>query len=277
MRNTNNIFSQNLIILLLVVSISSCVNKTQPIQETYVNNNGLLVLKQYHKNGKLKSEQFFALDTIQQGESLRFYENGNVETRVNFFNGEKNGMEETYYQNGNRKYIGFYKNGKQDSLWTWYSAENKIESKGYWQDNKAFKEHLKYYADGIHVKEYLYYDLNGNLLYKNNYTNDGKLVKEEGNYIPMIIADKYSLKIGEIFVGKIYVVNPPHFKSTKVMSKIIGVSTNNQNLTKKNDYYLYEEKVIKKGKYKWQIMTQFYAKDNEEPIEIDRSTSIEVN
>ena len=55
-----------------------------------------------------------------------FYSNGAVRIKVQLKNGELNGDYVSYYPNGKKKIQGKFRKGKQQGLWRYYSAENKI-------------------------------------------------------------------------------------------------------------------------------------------------------
>ena len=55
-----------------------------------------------------------------------FYSNGAIRIKVELKNGELNGDYVSYYPNGKKKIEGKFRKGKQQGLWRYYSAENKI-------------------------------------------------------------------------------------------------------------------------------------------------------
>ncbi|MGB2554727.1 MAG: toxin-antitoxin system YwqK family antitoxin, partial [Flavobacteriaceae bacterium] len=55
-----------------------------------------------------------------------FYSNGAIRIKVELKNGELNGDYVSYYPNGKKKIQGKFRKGKQQGLWRYYSAENKI-------------------------------------------------------------------------------------------------------------------------------------------------------
>ena len=55
-----------------------------------------------------------------------FYSNGAIRIKVELKNGELNGDYVSFYPNGKKKIEGKFRKGKQQGLWRYYSAENKI-------------------------------------------------------------------------------------------------------------------------------------------------------
>ena len=72
----------------------------------------------------------------------KFYENGQLEQRRTYNNGEMDGLWESYYENGQLQLRGNYKNGKLDGPYETF------------HDNGQIKERL-FYKDGM--KEGLYF------------------------------------------------------------------------------------------------------------------------
>lgn len=156
-----------------------------------------------------------------------------------------------YYQNGNKEYSGFMNDSKKIGDWIFFSEaqENMIVSSQYYKNGEKFKSQIDYYPNGK-IKQYKYYSFSG-LVYSCNYTIDGLLIGEEGCLFPMTIINGPSLKAGDVFVAKSYIVSPPHLDSLSVSAKLFGL-TKLISLTKKDDYFEFRLKMKKKGKFTYQ-------------------------
>ena len=64
-------------------------------------------------------------EPIKDGVVETFYENGQLRNRKNYKNGKLDGLYEYYYKNGRLEQRGKYSNGKKDGLWkSFYFTSN---------------------------------------------------------------------------------------------------------------------------------------------------------
>jgi len=120
-----------------------------------------------YKNGNPKKEQFFSLSKKHKKEVIK---------------------EVGYYPNGQKKYVGFFKDGKKDGKWIfWFENGNKW-SEGYLNkgirtgDAKVYHENGKLFFTGKYVNgkkdgKWTFYDDNGKKVNEIIFKN-GKKVKE---------------------------------------------------------------------------------------------------
>ncbi|MCX2683901.1 hypothetical protein OQH60_08520, partial [Campylobacter sp. MIT 21-1685] len=66
----------------------------------------------YYPNGNLKSVGSYKENTKDDGCALYYYENGNVEAKFCFKNGQQHGIQEMFYKNGNKKSQSYYREGQ---------------------------------------------------------------------------------------------------------------------------------------------------------------------
>jgi antitoxin component YwqK of YwqJK toxin-antitoxin module len=86
--------------------------------------------KEYHENGQLKIEGINNADGLRTGIWTSYYPDGKKWSESHYILGLKEGHSVTFYENGNIRYIGEYKNDKQTGEWTFYDEEgNEIERK----------------------------------------------------------------------------------------------------------------------------------------------------
>jgi hypothetical protein len=77
---------------------------------------------------------------MENGLVETFWENGNIEYRVNYKDDKLDGLCKWFYSNGNIWYKKNYKDGKRDGLYEYF---NKDGSLNYW----------KYFKDDIEVTD----------------------------------------------------------------------------------------------------------------------------
>ena len=76
------------------------------------------------------------------------YDSGKIESEITIKNGNFEGFTKGYYENGNKKYFGEYKNSKPHSLWTtWYESGVK-ESSGMLKNGKKVGWSKIWYENG---------------------------------------------------------------------------------------------------------------------------------
>ena len=76
-------------------------------------------------------------DGITSHLGLKF-ENGEINYKGKFKNGEKSGSWVAFYYNGQLKYQGNYKNGTKDGYWEYFSPSGYLyeDYSGYFKNNK---------------------------------------------------------------------------------------------------------------------------------------------
>jgi len=74
------------------------------------------VIKWYHENGKLKSEEDYK-EGKKDGKWKELFENGNVKETGSYENGQKEGIWKSYYTNGKLKHEGKYVFDRKVDIW----------------------------------------------------------------------------------------------------------------------------------------------------------------
>ncbi|HRS54154.1 MAG TPA: DUF3352 domain-containing protein [Bacteroidales bacterium] len=98
--------------------------------------NGIAIFYYDNPNSSIKAEIKFNDDKID-GIYREFYENGARKATLTFTNGVANGDAEFYYNTGNIKIKGYFKDGKKDRKWKYYTETGELISKERWKrDNK---------------------------------------------------------------------------------------------------------------------------------------------
>lgn len=101
------------------------------------------VLKTY-TSGQLQKE-YFLYDSLLEGQSTEYFENGFVSLRENWHLGNRNGSSVKYYSNGNVCERGDYNNGLRTGCWFGYYENNNI---------REFKDY--FFHDSINAQESKY-------------------------------------------------------------------------------------------------------------------------
>ena len=79
-----------------------------------------------------------------------FYDNDQLKSRINYNkkNGRKDGLSESYHENGQLLYRGNYKNGKEDGLEEWFYPNGQLKFRGNYIDGKEDGTHEDFYKNG---------------------------------------------------------------------------------------------------------------------------------
>ena len=134
-----------ILIILSLVLLTACYNEV--LSKNLIERDGI----KYEVNSQ----------TPFTGSSVSSYENGQLEAKENWKDGELDGLRETYYDNGQLMYKGAYKDGNKEGLWAWYHQNGELWSKGNFKDGMFIGNLYESYYD------------NGQLMSKENY-KDGK-------------------------------------------------------------------------------------------------------
>ena len=195
----------------------------------------ILFKKEKHiiKIFKPNQKTFFKNDD-KHGKEIKFYPDGSIYSRQNFYQNKEHGKYISYYDNQSIKEICFFFQGKKNGNFYLFDKKNNIKSFGFYQDDKkhgnlyhfdvngiirqisSFHQDVKYkkttyYQNGIIRKIRLYspyqpnhfysYDTEGNLIKFGNYKNN----RIEGNIIYFgknSVGKHVILKIVDFFHGK---------------------------------------------------------------------------
>jgi len=147
----------------ILVSTMICIGQ-QPVDT--INNTDAKGLKQgywekKYPNGKTAYKGYFK-DDNPVGKMVRYYETGNIKAVMNFSDNGKFAQTKLYYQNDSLAAEGFYKNGKKDSTWNYYSYYDNI------------KKSTENYKNGVkHGISQVYFN-NGNIFDETNWVNGVK-------------------------------------------------------------------------------------------------------
>ena len=69
-----------------------------------------------------------------------FWMNGNIRMRTPYKWGKEDGIEEIFYENGNIECRNPYKGGKIDGIEEWFDEQGNITKTRHWKDGELIKE-----------------------------------------------------------------------------------------------------------------------------------------
>ncbi len=95
----------------------------------------------YYDNGQVQSEGRM-LNGDYDGKYVYHYDNGQAKKEEYFNVGLRNGNYLEWFSNGKKWVVGFYKADKQDSIWTWYDTTGHVKSIQLFKDGQLIK-HIK--------------------------------------------------------------------------------------------------------------------------------------
>ena len=80
-----------------------------------------------------------------------FYENGNIKSKGTYLNSKKEGLHQWWYSNGSLEREGLYINGKKDGLYKWWYPNGQLYIEGE-------------YKGGVLIDKNVCYDMNGYII-----------------------------------------------------------------------------------------------------------------
>ena len=91
---------------------------------------------------------------VQEGEWIAFrLSNNNILEKANYKDGELNGKIISYFDNGLKRFEGFYSNNQRNGLWIYYYENGAIKAKGKIKNNQPDGDWNIYNRDGTKQKK----------------------------------------------------------------------------------------------------------------------------
>ena len=171
------------IITLLTLFISNCGDKVrEEITERYDDGKKKTIMK--FKGSGSEEVMVEKIGYSQRGDTLilekpldklkmerEYYEDGEIKEEGNYKDGERDGKYTSYYKNGQIKSEGNYKDGERVGKWISYYEDGQIKEEG------KYKSVVKYgFVLPIKDGKWTYYNEDGSIKEVRNY-KDGELVK----------------------------------------------------------------------------------------------------
>ena len=92
-----------------------------------------------YSNGITKFKGYFRFGK-RHGQWMSFYPSGLLWSEMHYDKGLRQGPNMTYFENGTPRYIGFYKNDKQDSIWCYYDTLGKLDQRVVFKNDIIIKK-----------------------------------------------------------------------------------------------------------------------------------------
>jgi len=95
---------------------------------------------EYYSNGKVFLKGQRNSKGQREGIWEEFYPNGNIHWRTPYKGGKMDGIEEGFYENGNIRWRTPFKEGKEDGIAEWFDEQGNITETRHWKDGKLIEE-----------------------------------------------------------------------------------------------------------------------------------------
>ncbi len=90
-------------------------------------------------NGIIKFKGFFRFGQ-RHGQWMSFYPSGLLWSELHFDKGKRHGLNVTFLGNGKKRYEGFYKDNRQDSVWCYYDTLGILMEKVLYRNDTIIKK-----------------------------------------------------------------------------------------------------------------------------------------
>jgi len=191
----------------LAIFLQSC--KQIDTRDRFYNEQGLLVRRKFYPDGStVLLERTYKNDSIEHGYAKKFYRSGEPMIYAEYADGQKNGKQISYYLNGAIEEMGFFKKGKEDSVWYWYDSLGRITDKESFVNGYKCGNSYKYYSNGK-MKTCYFNSPGGGWVFKTEYDSVGVVKSKEGDPSPIVVFvtthknDQW--KAGEEFKARVYI------------------------------------------------------------------------
>tara|TARA_B100000787_G_scaffold162471_1_gene143215 strand:- start:32 stop:1021 length:990 start_codon:yes stop_codon:yes gene_type:complete len=206
-----------LLILVLSMSFISFSQKLNGLQKKYFEN-GQLNYKINYKNDK------------RDGLYVEYFENGNLAFKVNYKNDKKEGSYERYNSTSQLEFLAFkanYKNGELDGLLETYYENGSVEARTNYKNGKRDGLSALYYENGKLDNQASYkngkldglfarYYENGQLHFNKNYKNGKKDGLEEVYSRNGLSSSKKIWKVGTSYPYNPFIIEDTNIKNVNV-------------------------------------------------------------
>ena len=94
-------------------------------------------------NGQPKDKIFYKNGREVSTTEFSYHENGQLFIRVDYKDGERDGLTEWYYKNGQLREKGDFKDGKQEGLWEYFDEEGNLTTTEEFKDGELVQSNWK--------------------------------------------------------------------------------------------------------------------------------------
>lgn len=190
-------------VFLIIFILLSCKNNKNT--ETYE------IIKETFNNGKVKSRLVIINEKVSKKISIDYYPNGKIKDSVVFVDGKMNGLRYHYDTSNNFYTLQEYKNGKLNGLDKAVYNDGNIKYIGERRKGKQVNEWKFYYKNGL-ISSYECFNLHSERYYLRSYDTLGNIKKSMGTILAYITMNEQYAKVNEDFNYKLRVAKPPNSK-----------------------------------------------------------------
>ncbi|QDK81233.1 hypothetical protein EXU85_22530 [Spirosoma sp. KCTC 42546] len=139
-------------VLLFVCLVMACDNSSQISKAISV-----VLVKFKAENGKIRARGIL-VNNKKQGLWNEFEADGSLYLQCQYLNDTLNGECLGYFSNGNPNITGYYKKGIRDSLWSFYYDNGQVRKKGLFRNDKPAGQWAYFSKNGKQVdsSEFVY-------------------------------------------------------------------------------------------------------------------------
>ena len=222
--------------LTIIVLIYGCKSENQDKEN-----------KRIHLNGRIV-EASFLNDSLIDGEAKFYTPQGNLESKVMYKEGRKNGVFKSYYQNGKIQDSTFYKLGVQQGEHFAFDSIGNLIFKNYFYNGRNFGNN-EIYKKGK-IDKYFFTDFEKRQLFVGDYDSVGSIYRFAGD---IVNAHLYSLELDGypsygIFA---YFLSPPNISIKYTLGLIDEKTKSKQKLIEFVDKRIFFDTILNKPQPGW--------------------------
>ena len=178
-----------------------------------------LEIKRYYPNGQIEFKAKAVGDSSNlNGLAHRYFNDGSVNSELNFLNGKLNGAQRFYTESGELESIKEYENGIMEGTLQWYYKNGKLYSDVNIIDGLGYGRVDYYYENGI-KKSYGCVDILEKTFYLIKWNEEGKKIEEIGR----AFSENYEFLPGaspSMRIIKVAVAEPPKRKTVIMVGEV---------------------------------------------------------
>jgi len=188
---------------------------------TYILDTSHTIKKVDFENGLLKTYFIFDKNGVSNGDSIEYYEEGNIKSIIPFKNDIVDGLTISYYENGNIKEEVHYKNNKMNGEAKSYDENGKLNGRTIFQDDIKLEEEVhkeneilkNIFKNGEVVKQDVYSPngtlkerriLNGNEMEYSSFYENGNVKQKILTKDKVIIKEQLYARNGNIMLNSFF-------------------------------------------------------------------------
>jgi hypothetical protein len=230
-----NSFKLLALINLLIINYS-CVQK---VRFETVNDN--LIKNEYYKNGELKQKTIFIEGNRDSYINMNYNDDNVLTDSFKIVNGVKEGVYKKLLDRDSSIVYTTYRKGKKDGIQISYFSNGELRYEGEYVDDKQFGEWKFYYVNGM-LKSFEYFARLGDRTFLRHYNQEGQITKSMGDPIIKIRCEPDTvIPVDSSIHVVVFFLRPPN---TQIRVKLFQ-SSSTEKLIEKYDFGSIEYNHIK--------------------------------